>query len=111
MDTQASPESRHVAVLPAEVLDVLKPAAGQVFVDCTVGSGGHSRLLAERLLPGGQLIGLDRDQTMLDLARPRLAGLPVTLLHAGFDRLRDVLDELKIATVDGVLADLGFSSD
>src|SRR5947207_1410449 len=111
MDTQASPQPRHVPVLPAEVLDLLKPAVGQIFVDCTVGAGGHSRLLAERLQPGGRLIGLDRDQTMLDLARPRLAGLPVTLLHAGFDRLGEVLEELKIATVDGVLADLGFSSD
>jgi 16S rRNA (cytosine1402-N4)-methyltransferase len=102
---------RHVAVLPAEVLDLLAPAPGQTFVDATVGAGGHARLLAERLVPGGRLIGLDRDAAMLDRARPRLAGLPVTLVHAGFDRLRDVLDELDIDAIDGVLADLGVCSD
>src|SRR5204863_9949822 len=80
-------------------------------VDATVGAGGHARLLAERLVPGGRLIGLDRDAAMLDRARPRLDGLPVTLAQTGFDRLRDVLDELNIDTVDGVLADLGVCSD
>src|SRR5262249_49518920 len=102
---------RHVSVLPAEVLEALAPAAGQVMVDATVGAGGHARLLAERLLPGGRLIGLDQDAAMLELARPRLAGLPVTLVHANFDQLRAVLDELKIDAVDGVLADLGVCSD
>jgi 16S rRNA (cytosine1402-N4)-methyltransferase len=104
-------EPRHVPVLPAEVLDLLAPAPGQTFVDATVGAGGHARLLAERLGPAGRLIGLDRDATMLELARPRLEGSPVTLVHAGFDRLREVLDGLGVDTVDGVLADLGVCSD
>jgi 16S rRNA (cytosine1402-N4)-methyltransferase len=102
---------RHVSVLPVEVLAALAPEPGQVFVDATVGAGGHSRLLAERLTPGGRLIGLDRDATMLDLARPRLAELPATLVQAPFSRLREALDELGIAAVDGVLADLGVCSD
>jgi 16S rRNA (cytosine1402-N4)-methyltransferase len=102
---------RHVSVLPVEVLAALAPEPGQVFVDATVGAGGHSRLLAERLTPGGRLIGLDRDAAMLDLARPRLANLPVTLVQAPFSRLREVLDELGIAAIDGVLADLGVCSD
>ncbi|HKI31861.1 MAG TPA: 16S rRNA (cytosine(1402)-N(4))-methyltransferase RsmH [Gemmataceae bacterium] len=106
-----SPTPRHVAVLPAEVLHFLAPAAGAVIVDATVGAGGHARLIAERVGPAGRLIGLDRDESMLDLARPRLTGLCATLLHANFDRLRDVLDELGVAAVDGVLADLGFCSD
>ncbi len=101
----------HVSVLPAEVLQLLAPGPGQVFVDATVGAGGHARLIAERLVPGGRLIGLDQDPAMLDLARPRLEGLPVTLVHANFDQLRQVLDELNVPVVDGVLADLGFSSD
>lgn len=105
----ASP--RHVSVLPLEVLAALAPVPGQVFVDATVGGGGHSRLLAERLMPGGRLLGLDRDAAMLELARPRLADLPVTLVQAPFSRLRQVLDEQGIAAVDGVLADLGFCSD
>src|SRR5438105_11917087 len=102
---------RHLAVLPAEVLDALNPQPGQVLVDATVGAGGHARLLAERLGPDGRLIGLDRDPAMLELARPRLEGLPVTLACANFDRLRTVLDELGAPLVDGVLADLGVCSD
>ncbi len=105
------PPARHVPVLPAEVLQFLDPQPGQTVVDATVGAGGHARLIAERLGPSGRLIGLDRDATMLDLARPRLDGLPVTLVRANFDRLGDVLDDLGIAAVDGVLADLGFCSD
>src|SRR6516162_8763879 len=102
---------RHVPVLPAEVLQLLAPAAGQVFVDATVGGGGHARLIAERLGPTGRLIGLDQDPAMLDLARPRLEGLPVTLIHANFDQLPAVLAKLGIPAVDGVLADLGVCSD
>src|SRR5262249_1931120 len=102
---------RHVPVLAAEVLDLLAPAPGQVVVDCTVGGGGHARLLAERVAPGGRLIGLDRSAGMLDKARPRLAELPVTLMHANFDRLPAVLHELGVERVDAVLADLGFASD
>src|SRR5262245_20613960 len=97
---------RHVPVLPAEVLELLAPAPGQTLVDATVGAGGHARLLAERLGPGGRLIGLDQDESMLELARPRLTGLPVTLVHANFEQLREVLEELGIDAVDGVLADL-----
>jgi 16S rRNA (cytosine1402-N4)-methyltransferase len=103
--------ARHVPVLPAEVLHWLDPRPGQTIVDCTVGAGGHSRLIAERLGPTGKVIGLDQDPAMLDLARPRLAGLPVTLVHAAFDQLADVLRDQGVAAVDGVLADLGVSSD
>src|SRR5688572_32388643 len=96
------PEPRHVPVLPAEVVRLLDPQPGQTWVDCTVGGGGHARLIAERLAPDGRLIGLDQDPTMLELARPRLAGpgsgaegaaspgrgqagVPVSLVHANFD--------------------------
>jgi 16S rRNA (cytosine1402-N4)-methyltransferase len=103
--------ARHVPVLSAEVLDLLRPAAGEVFVDATLGAGGHTRLLAQRLLPGGRLIALDRDPDMIELARPRLEGLPVTLVHANFDRLSDVLAGHGLQRVDGILADLGVCSD
>jgi 16S rRNA (cytosine1402-N4)-methyltransferase len=119
-------DPRHVPVLPAEVLEYLAPAAGQVLVDATLGAGGHARLLAERFAPltptplpaeergggeGGRLIALDRDPAMIELARPRLQGLPVTFVQASFDQLRQVLDNLKVEAVDGVLADLGICSD
>jgi 16S rRNA (cytosine1402-N4)-methyltransferase len=106
-----SEKMHHVSVLPAEVLALLEPAPGQVFVDATVGAGGHAGMLAERLVPGGRLIGLDCDAAMLELARPRLADLPVTLVQAPFSRLREVLDEQGIVAVDGVLADVGVCSD
>jgi len=107
----SSPEPRHVSVLPAEVLEYLAPAAGQTLVDATTGAGGHTRLLAERVGTAGRIVALDRDESMLRLAQSRLAGLPVTLVHANFDRLGDVLVELGIGRVDGVLADLGVCSD
>jgi 16S rRNA (cytosine1402-N4)-methyltransferase len=100
-----------VPVLPREVVELLAPAHGQVFVDATVGAGGHTRLLAERVGPAGRVIGLDQDAGMLELARPRLAGLPVTLAHANFDRLPQALRELGVEAADGVLADLGVCSD
>jgi len=103
--------ARHLSVLPAEVLAALEPQPGQLLVDATVGAGGHARLLAERLGPTGRLIALDQDQAMLELARPRLAGLPVTLVQANFKDLRAVLDRLGVAAADGVLADLGICSD
>jgi 16S rRNA (cytosine1402-N4)-methyltransferase len=105
------PAIRHLPVLPAEVLHWLAPQPGQVIVDCTVGGGGHSRLIAEQLGTSGQVIGLDQDPAMLDLARPRLADLPVTLVRAAFDQITEVLQEQGITTVDGILADLGVSSD
>jgi 16S rRNA (cytosine1402-N4)-methyltransferase len=97
--------------MPAEVLQLLAPVPGETFVDATVGAGGHARLLAERLGPADRLIGLDQDATMLEGARSRLEGLLVTLVHANFDRLREVLDELGVSAVDGVFADLGVCSD
>lgn len=104
-------ESRHVPVLPVETLQLLDPKPGERWVDATLGGGGHARMIAERLSPGGRLIGLDQDSAMIERARPRLAGLPVEFAHGNFDQLAAVLANLGIETVDGVLADLGFCSD
>ena len=93
-----------------EVRTHLEPARGGVFVDCTVGFGGHARMLLE----GGasRLIGLDRDPSALAHARERLRGFGdrVELVHEDFRRLGTVLDARGISGVDGVLADLGVSS-
>ncbi len=94
----------------AEVLEHLVPARGGVFVDCTVGLGGHARMLLE----GGatRLIGLDRDPAAVALARENLAGFGtrVEIVHSDYRRLGDVLDALGVASVNGILADLGVSS-
>jgi 16S rRNA (cytosine1402-N4)-methyltransferase len=107
--TSESPAPRHVSVMPAEVLAALDPRPGSVVLDATVGAGGHSALIAERLGPEGRLIGLDRDAAMLANAKPRLPA--ATLVHAGFDEAGRVLRELGVGPIDGVVADLGICSD
>lgn len=102
--------SVHVPVMPSEIIAMLAPARGGVFVDCTVGLGGHARLL----LDGGasRLIGLDRDREALELARSALSPWAdrVELVHADFRDVGRVLDERGVAGVDGAVADLGVSS-
>jgi 16S rRNA (cytosine1402-N4)-methyltransferase len=97
--------------MPTEVLHWLAPSPGQVVVDATAGAGGHSALLAEAVGPSGRVILLDRDESMLGLARARLEGRPATFVQASFDQLREVLDGQKLDAIDGVLADLGICSD
>jgi 16S rRNA (cytosine1402-N4)-methyltransferase len=100
----------HVPVMTAEVLHFLRPQQGGLFVDCTVGLGGHARALLEA--GATRLVGLDRDPDALARARDTLApwGDRVELVHADYRALEDVLDRLQIAHVDGTLADLGVSS-
>ncbi len=107
------PATGHDPVLIDEVLDHLKPEDGAVLVDCTVGRGGHSRALAERLGSNGVLIGLDADPRNLAFAQQRLEGVacPVRLFHANFTELGDVLAEVGRERVDGILADLGISTN
>jgi 16S rRNA (cytosine1402-N4)-methyltransferase len=82
-----------------------------VIVDGTLGGGGHSRELAERIAPGGLLIALDRDPGAIDAGEQFLKGLPVRLVQANFCDLPEVLEAVEIPRVDGVLLDLGLSSD
>ena len=100
----------HEPVMVAEVLEHLEPSRGGVFVDCTVGLGGHARALLE----GGasRLIGLDRDPAAVAAARSALKefGERVEIVHSDYRRLGAVLDERGIGNVDGVLVDLGVSS-
>ncbi len=102
----------HVPVMLAETLAILEPSPGKVFLDCTLGGGGHAEAVLERITPGGRLLGLDRDPEALAEARVRLArfGEAVILRQARFDTLGDVLDSLQIDAVDGILFDLGVSS-
>ncbi len=101
----------HRPVLLTETLSHLAPRPGETWVDCTLGGAGHAVAIAEAIGPTGCLIALDQDETMIDRVRPRLAPWPATIVHANFDQLKEVLDNLNLPAVDGVLADLGFSSD
>jgi 16S rRNA (cytosine1402-N4)-methyltransferase len=102
---------RHVSVLPKEVVAWLDPKPGQVVVDATVGVGGHSALLWERIQPHGSLIALDQDPAMIAFAKQRLTDPRILWVQRNFEDLTIVLDELKLTTVDAILADLGFCSD
>ncbi|HVT27105.1 MAG TPA: 16S rRNA (cytosine(1402)-N(4))-methyltransferase RsmH [Lacipirellulaceae bacterium] len=103
--------SQHVPVLAEEVLEWLRPGAGQTFVDGTLGGGGHTRMLASAVGPTGSVIALDRDTAAVERAAAELHGLPVRVRQANYSDLPEVLTELNISTVDGILLDLGLSSD
>jgi 16S rRNA (cytosine1402-N4)-methyltransferase len=107
------PPTGHEPVLLREVLELLDPRPGQVMVDCTLGRGGHARAIAERLGAGGLLIGLDADPRNLRYAAERLkeAPCPTRLFHANFAELPAVLKEVGQKGVDGILADLGLSTN
>ena len=100
----------HVPVLRDEVAEWLQPDRGGLFVDCTVGLGGHARVLMAR--GASRLIGFDRDQAALALAAESLAEWKehVELVHADYRDLDPVLDARGVTVVSGVLADLGVSS-
>jgi 16S rRNA (cytosine1402-N4)-methyltransferase len=100
----------HIPVMTAEVLQYLRPGQGGLFVDCTVGLGGHSRALLEA--GASRIIGLDRDLDALARARETLApwGDRVELVHGDYRAIDEVLESRQISRVDGALADLGVSS-
>lgn len=99
----------HISVMPQEVLTYLNPQPGQIVVDATLGGGGHSRLVAPHLQPGGRLIGLDQDAGVLARTMEALPG--VTGIHANFSQLPQVLHDLGIERITGgLLADIGVSS-
>jgi 16S rRNA (cytosine1402-N4)-methyltransferase len=100
----------HVPVMVAEVVEHLDPSRGGVFVDCTVGLGGHARALLEA--GASRLIGFDRDPAAVTAARDALSefGDRVEVVHADYRQVAAVLDARGVAQVDGVLADLGVSS-
>src|SRR5579863_2965166 len=101
----------HVPVLLDEVLRWLNPEPGMTLVDGTLGAGGHTRALAGLVSPDGEVLSFDRDPAALAAAERELRGLPIKLVHANYADLPQVLAQLGIAAVDGVLLDLGLSSD
>ena len=132
------PETGHDPIMVAETIEWLRAAPGKVVVDCTLGRGGHSSAIAPLLQPGGLLIGLDYDPRNLEYAGKRLAGLglgasglgndntgssspqtpapkpqtpPFRLFHANFAEIEDALELAGVQQIDGILADLGISTN
>jgi 16S rRNA (cytosine1402-N4)-methyltransferase len=101
----------HVSVMPQEVIEGLAPRPGGVFADGTLGGGGHTRLLAQQVGETGLVIAVDRDPQALDRAGVSLAGLPIKIAQANFCDLPEVLKQVNTPLVDGMLLDLGLSSD
>ncbi|OHB33886.1 MAG: 16S rRNA (cytosine(1402)-N(4))-methyltransferase [Desulfuromonadaceae bacterium GWC2_58_13] len=98
--------------MPSEVLDLLQPRAGGIYLDGTLGGAGHAQLILERSNPDGRLVGLDRDPEALRKAAEVLTpfGDRVVLRHRNFSEATEVLAELEIDGLDGMLLDLGVSS-
>ncbi len=101
--------SAHVAVLAQEAIEALNIRSDGIYVDCTYGRGGHSRLILEKLGAGGRLIALDRDPEAVQ-AGQALRDPRFVIVRSPFSRVREVLQELDVAAVDGMLLDIGVSS-
>lgn len=95
-----------------EALDSLNLRQGKIIVDATVGTGGHGLKILERISPGGRLIGIDRDQESLAVAKERLHNFDYAceFVHGNFMDIDDILKKLNLKKIDGILFDLGVSS-
>src|SRR5512135_1971322 len=106
------PDLPHEPVLYKEIIHALQPRTSGLYVDGTVGAGGHARGILEACAPGGRLLGLDVDPQALALARETLApyGERVTLTQASYTSLPEQMHRLGWRAVDGIVLDLGVSS-
>ena len=103
---------QHVSVLLNETIEQLNIRAGGIYVDGTLGGGGHASQVLQRLGPEGRLIGIDQDGAAIQAAGERLApyGDRVTIVRSNYSAMPEVLAQLGIRGVDGILLDLGVSS-
>ncbi|MEK6726092.1 MAG: 16S rRNA (cytosine(1402)-N(4))-methyltransferase RsmH [Deltaproteobacteria bacterium] len=105
-------EASHIPVLLNEALEFLEPESGGIYVDGTLGMGGHTSEILKRSYPDGRVIGIDRDTEALKIASVRLQefGDRVSLMHGNFSEMGRIAHELGIKEVDGILLDVGVSS-
>ena len=105
-------EFHHIPILRETVVALLAPQRGGVFVDGTLGGGGHAEAVLERLPKGGRLYGIDRDGAAIEAASRRLApyGEAFTAIHGNFFDMKRLLAQCGVMEVDGILLDLGVSS-
>ncbi|MBS6105963.1 MULTISPECIES: 16S rRNA (cytosine(1402)-N(4))-methyltransferase RsmH [Anaerococcus] len=104
-------EFNHISVLADEVIENLNIKPDGIYVDLTLGKGGHSKRILEKLSENGRLIALDQDQDALNAAKKNLFDYPnVTFIKSNFEDIDKVLDQLGISKIDGALMDIGVSS-
>lgn len=106
------PQKFHTPVMLKEILDYLNLGPGKTIVDATIGTGGHAQAILERIVPGGRLIGIDRDEESLSIARERLRDFSESceFVYGNFIDIDTILKKLNIKKIDGILFDLGVSS-
>ena len=102
---------KHIPVMLPQVIYYLNCTPGRIYVDCTLGGSGHARAICKKIIPGGIFIGIDQDIDAVRNAKKVLTSLDVTihLFHDNFIYLPELLQQLKIDAVDGILLDLGIS--
>jgi 16S rRNA (cytosine1402-N4)-methyltransferase len=98
----------HVPVLSDEVLKYLQCEHGKTYIDCTLGGAGHAKRIEQVIAPDGQLIAIDQDIEAIHNAQTTLSKKTI-IVHGNFKNVRDILDQLGIDAVDGIIADLGIS--
>lgn len=105
-------EFKHIPVLFREIMDIMSAKPGELFVDCTLGGGGHSRGFLECMGSTGRLIGIDQDINAIQAAKENLAefGDRVTYVHSNYNHLDEILNTYAPDGVDGILFDIGVSS-
>jgi len=109
----------HIPVLLKETIEILNPQPGEFFIDGTVGSGGHSAAILERVSPGGVLLGIDWDKKMIEMMQEKIAAnskiknqkSKLILVHGNYADLPEILKKNNLPKADGLLIDLGFSSE
>jgi 16S rRNA (cytosine1402-N4)-methyltransferase len=102
----------HKPVLQEEVLEYLDPKPNENFIDCTVGQGGHARLLLEKTAPKGVILGIDQDPKQIENCRKQLHDLKerIVLVNDSYANLKKIVRENRFGQIHGILIDLGMSS-
>ena len=102
----------HKPIMQNEVMELLHPKKGGVYIDCTLGGGGHAKLIAKKMGNEGKLIGIDQDDEALRAARENLSKYSdrITYLQDNFSNLKQIMNEVNVTSADGILIDLGVSS-
>jgi len=102
----------HKSVLLKESIEILNPQLGEFFIDGTIGSGGHSEAILEKIGPSGKLLGIDWDEKAIENCKLKIGNcLNVVLVNGNYADLPEILKEKKLPKADGLIVDLGFSSE